>query len=309
MLSVHKQALQNRAQIVLHEFYLSYEKKSTNIYCFVEGIEDPSFYRGLIDQCLPDEWNCEMWATGCKNDVYFIYKSLDWRVYIKNQVLFFVDCDLSVFLNFFYPKSTNIYITDHYSIENFLVSSKVFERVIKEMLGFGNIKRSCFSLLLSMFKDETEKFQIKLAPLMASIIYWRRHNIHVNLNNILMKDLFYIQNGKLISKQSDIVDFVCRKYSISTPPKNELDILLEDFLNNKYYAKFTRGKYLMWFFVEFCLSIYKHCCNLPELGYNRPPKISLTLSQKNALIQIAPRCPLPKSLGNFIEKNITKLVN
>jgi hypothetical protein len=56
MLEVHNQALEDVDE-AYHEFLFSYQKNARWVYGFVEGKDDPVFYRHLIQSQLPEEWS------------------------------------------------------------------------------------------------------------------------------------------------------------------------------------------------------------------------------------------------------------
>lgn len=68
MLQVHADAL-NSVSVAYHEFLLRYKASENIVYGIVEGKEDPMFYRGLIEQRLPEGWELELIAAGCKAKV------------------------------------------------------------------------------------------------------------------------------------------------------------------------------------------------------------------------------------------------
>jgi hypothetical protein len=97
LISEHRKSRANKSRIVLHEFKIRFKKNSNTIYGFVEGKDDPSFYRGFIDNNIPDNWHVELWCAGGKDNVLDIYSNFDWRSFHKRQILFFIDRDLSEF--------------------------------------------------------------------------------------------------------------------------------------------------------------------------------------------------------------------
>ena len=48
LISEHRKSRENHIIVFLHEFRIRYKRKGKAIYGFVEGKEDPSFYRGII---------------------------------------------------------------------------------------------------------------------------------------------------------------------------------------------------------------------------------------------------------------------
>lgn len=316
MLNIHKEALEETETIVLHEFKLRYKKKSNTIYGFVEGKEDPCFYRGFMENSIPNDWKVELWSASNKDNVYKIYLKFDWRKFDRNQILFFVDRDLSEFLEKKYVSAENIYITDRYSIENDIVEKNTCDRVLRELCGFHNLEYGEFEKITNLFELQLDVFQKALIPVMSSILYWHRNNLlkkKSGLNNILMKHIFSIEKGivKLNANpnnKENIIVYAHEQCNINPINREIIALIAKDFEENNHYKKFVRGKYLFWFLVEFCISINKHCMTLDFISIVHQPKMAVNLCQTNGVVQIAPRCRMPDSLKHFLKKTVLKYV-
>lgn len=94
MISIHAAAIDGRAA-AYHEFLTRYAKRERVVYGFVEGKDDPCFYRGFLELLIPETWEIELWPAGNKDQVYRIHQYIDWRKFPKARVCFFVDRDLS----------------------------------------------------------------------------------------------------------------------------------------------------------------------------------------------------------------------
>ena len=62
MLDIHEAALK-RSVVAYHRFLLHYRSSARAVYGFVEGKDDPSFYRGKIESYLPDEWDISAYTS------------------------------------------------------------------------------------------------------------------------------------------------------------------------------------------------------------------------------------------------------
>lgn len=65
------------------------------------------------------------------------------------------------------------------------------------------------------------------------------------------------------------------------------------------YQKFVRGKFVLWFLVEFCLSVREQ----PSAWFSstlKAPKMNITLSASNGLAVIGPRVRVPRRLSAFV---------
>src|SRR5271156_5034908 len=185
MIDLHSAALDSKVASY-HEFLVRYSKHNKVVYGFVEGKEDPSFYRGYIDLILPDDWKVELWPAGNKDHVYQVHKLIDWRRFAKKRICFFVDRDLSAILPEKIKTDTNIYVTSGYSIENYVVKKDVFKRILTELFEFSRADHSELDRLEVLFEVELEKFCRHLIPIMAWIVWWKRNGKRPSLNDIVM---------------------------------------------------------------------------------------------------------------------------
>lgn len=87
MLGVHAEALGGELT-VYHEFLNRYKKTAMCVYGFVEGKDDPSFYRGAIEHMLPEKWTVALWSVGNKDKVIQLYAAFDWVRFPKKRVVF-----------------------------------------------------------------------------------------------------------------------------------------------------------------------------------------------------------------------------
>lgn len=313
LISEHRKTRENKSRIALHEFKNRFKKDSKTIYGFVEGKDDPCFYRGFLDNSIPEDWNVELWPSGGKDSVFEIYSTFDWRSFNKNQILFFVDKDLSEFTNRSIPNKNNIFTTDNYSIENDIVNSNTCDRILREICGFTELKYDDSDKIKDLFDKQLELFQKALIPVMSNIISWRMENRKACLNDICMKHLFKIEKGVLLeiskpkNKESKIV-YIHDQCNLEVNNKESITEIVIAFEKEYHYRKFTRGKYLLWFLVEFCLSIHKDYNNLPSVMITKKPKMVVSLSQSNAIAIVGLRCKIPKTLREFLENTINKYV-
>lgn len=316
MKEIHQESIQNTDAIVLHEFKLRYKNKSKTIYGFVEGVDDPCFYRGFLENSLSSDWRVELWPAGNKDCVYKIYSNFDWTKFNDEQIIFFVDKDLSVVLERQYATAKNIYITDEYSIENSIVTPNICDRLLREICGFITLKYDESDLVLEHFKQQIQEFKKKMIPIMGCIVYWHQNkllNRQSRLNNILMKHAFFVKNGRiepieLPNEKKDIIEYAHEQCNIYLTNKEDVIQSIKQFKSANYHEKFVRGKFLLWFLVEFCISLNRDWESLDFISIKQRPKMAVNLSQSNAIVQIAPRCRIPDSLKLFFDYTILRYV-
>ena len=303
MLAVHEAALGNKIAS-FHEFLSRYSKTKRVIYGFVEGKDDPCFYRGFIEHQIPDEWDVELWPAGNKDQVYRIHAGIDWRRFSKKRVCFFVDRDLSDLIPENILIDSNIYVTDGYSIENDLAKRGTCRRVLTEVCGFATVEHGELDQVCDLFDRQLETFLLELVPVMAMILAWRRNREPANLNNILMKDMFSITEGVVQVKpnpkgKADAVEYIHAQCNLVVDPAIDVSSYEEDFRKSGH-LKFTRGKFVFWFLVEFCCSVHRSAKVLFK-SCAKPPSMNVPMSASNGMTIIGHRARLPKSLREFIE--------
>lgn len=301
MLAIHMEALKSNSS-AYHEFLGVYKKFGKTIYGFVEGPEDPVFYSGHIDSLIPEDWELKLFASGGKAEVYSIYKSINWRRFRKKRVCFFVDRDLSEIIPEELVSDANIYTTTDYSVENYLVKPYVFKRMMKEIYGFHDLDEKKLQQLTSLFEKQLERFTFLMMPIMSIILKCRREGASINLNNAKLSKIFLVKDG-VVSEVDDknTINTFCRHCGLHSP--NNIDFSNEEieFGSKERYRRLVRGKYLLWFLIEFCASAHRDVQNVLQ-GTNKP-KVKIALSHSNGMCVAGNRGRMPTSLRKFIELN------
>jgi len=312
MLDIHLDAL-NSGGTIYHEFLARYKKIDNKVvYGIVEGKEDPMFYRGLIERHLPHGWEVELIKSGNKETVLKTIDVFDWSRFSHKRICFFVDRDLSSFLNEESQEIDNLYITDFYSIENELANFGTLKRVLEEVLNITQLNIHEAEKLQHQFELNLNLFQSALSSVMAQIVWWRKNGCKPCLGNISPKDFFSFKDGsiRLKSEFEDNLDRV--KYAasrVNLAPISEADLAQSEveFLDKQGPKRFVRGKYVLWFFVECAVQLHSAICKFCE-SYTAPPKVKLTLGMGNAMTIIAPRLRCPESLSNFLDRNYGQFI-
>jgi hypothetical protein len=311
MLQIHATAIS--AQIAsYHEFLLRYSKTAKVVYGFVEGKDDPCFYRGFIEHLLPDNWEVELWPAGSRDQVYRVHADIDWRHFPKNRICFFVDRDLSSLIPEALATDSNIYMTDSYSIENDLVKKGTCKRVLSEVCSLGTLDHGELDTVCDLFESELEKFLAAMIPIMAWILHWRRKGERAALSDILMKDLFSFSSGTLQMNptpkgKATPVHYIHEQCNVVHDAKVDIAPVEAEFRKGGAYRRFTRGKYVFWFLIEFCCYVrgsvkthFKSC--------TRVPPMNVSFAAANGMTIIGNRARIPKSLKSFLMANYCEYI-
>ena len=301
ILKAHAAALTSKIASY-HEFLARYSKSKKVVYGFVEGKEDPCFYRGFIDHFLPEDWEAEIWPAGNRDQVFRIHNDIDWRRFPKKRVCFFVDRDLSDLIPEKLSCDSNIYVTDKYSIENSIATRGTCRRILTEIFGFSNVCHEEMDRVCDRFESELEKFFVAMVPTMARILLWRRANEKANLNEINVGKMFSVEKGALkrdFITESKRSEYICKSAGVALDPTEDLSEMLTEFGKASVYRRFVRGKYIFWFLVEFCKSVHQEAASF-FTACSKPPKMKVSISTGNAVMIIGNRARIPLSLRKFL---------
>ncbi len=303
MLEVHAEALSSKIASH-HEFLARFSKTKQVVYGFVEGKEDPSFYRGFIEHRLPDKWEVELWPAGNRDQVLRIHKCINWRRFPKKRVCFFIDRDLSDLIPQKLLADKNIYVTDKYSIENSIVNRGTCRRILTEVFGFSDVSHEEMDRICNQFETQLESFFTVMIPTMAQILSWRRTTANANLNNIKISKLVKVDKGTILIDESNAAtatrsQYIHKSAGVAWDPTADISVEEAEFAKVSVYRGFVRGKYVLWFLVEFCKSIHTAAAQFFS-ACAKPPKMKVSISVSNAVTIIGNRARAPKSLRTFL---------
>lgn len=291
-------------------FLIDYPKYPDYVYAFFEGQDDPSFYNGFILQFLPDPSLLRIYKCGRKAEVYETHRRVMLRATADSKILFFVDKDLSDILDENHPVAGNIYVTDYYSIENFLVSEDMFRRVWFETFNFpvqhGTVD---FEKFRAIFRRELERFYSLLLPIMAWTVYLERNGYSPLLSNIELSRIFYL-NDDLVLNRTDraieegeitILAQMCRTTSVIVRP-DDIDSVMKE-LSTKDPKIYVRGKFELWFFIKFVSKLGQLLrASMPQVSGSITIRTEIT--ESNAIVFLGPRLRIPSSLDEFLRRNL-----
>ncbi|NYJ12504.1 hypothetical protein GGI64_003570 [Rhizobium leguminosarum] len=305
MLEVHASAL---AQIdeAYHEFLIRYDATKKSVFGFVEGKDDPSFYRSIVERFIPEDWSVEFLSSGNRNKVLDTEGAFDWNRFSRQQVVFFVDRDLVHFLNPHISYADNVYVTDGYSVENSIVTRDVFGRLLQEIHNVIDWTDQERQSVLTYFDEQLHAFQNLLVPVMAQIALWRQQNIKANLSNLDLSSLVRIVDGAVTSTSGrESIEAKVGRLSecvgAEASPVDQQTAMEAIFREMGGPDKLTRGKYLVWFLSLIANDCHSRIHHFVQ-AYRTPPRSKLTLGPNNVMAVAAPRARIPASLSAFLER-------
>lgn len=292
--------------VALVQFYEEYKNEANLFFAFVEGKDDPSLYRNMINSKLPEDKELRLYPVDGKDNVKFIYSTLDWNNYSKNKVVFLMDRDLSDLIPDTNPISDfNIYVTDKYAIENEICCKQVLNSVMQDVLGFQNLSLVDMKRIDSFFDNQTKQFELGFLEIMANIIWWKRINVpNPSYREIQVKKIAKVQNGVVsFSSKNDILEYIYKTSGVNKEKYyNELEIsnIVNEIKSKKLTNIIVRGKYMSEYFYLFLRSIYK---DYNYLGI-KPNKRGRQIELLDIVDICAPRKRIIPSLSRFIDNTL-----
>jgi hypothetical protein len=291
------------------EFLRTYISSEKSIHIFYEGYEDPAFYTSAITECGYSKIKLYYHRATNKSNIYKYHKLIDWELYNQNKVLFFTDKDFSDILNENYIEANNIYVTKYYSIENYVVSEEIIERILVNFCRVNN--NDLIEKSQKLFTDTYKIFFECILPILSWIVYHKRNGGLTQLNNIDLDNLLYINNDlKLNSKSSTIterrikyLDRVCQVETTSGSWKEIIKISRE--LKLYEPKEVIRGKFDIWFLIKFIRKL------IVLIDSNSIQTVSLRgdLSIRSALVILSPYVSKPACLKDFIHNHYSFILS
>ena len=296
--------------VPLQQFLSEFKKDAKVCYGFVEGKDDPSYYRRIINNQIDTGCNVVLYPCNGKEFVKYVLNEIRKREDIPiDRIVYFMDRDLSSVIddeNLIID--SHVYITDNYSIENDILNSDTLGAVMQDLLGFCSISLVDIERVKRLYEEQLLCFENKILPIMANIVIWKRKNIKpANYRNLKIDKLFEVKDGQLSQIGTDD-EMIQRLYKDSQADyskysKPEADNVIREIQEASLVHQIVRGKYLAVFFKMFCNSVYNEYANL---GISAPTNNGRELSDRDIMETIAPRARVPQSLKSFIDNTIVR---
>ncbi|MFO0892340.1 MAG: DUF4435 domain-containing protein [Isosphaeraceae bacterium] len=294
-------AARNRSGPVLHQFLLEYKPDGKTIHTFFEGYDDESFYTNFLDSMLPAGYTLRAHRCGKKSEVYEAFRKIDHRVTRKGRALFFVDKDLSDYLGETWPVASNIFVTCHYSIENYLVTPTVIRRALRELYQMTDSEESV-ELVLARFQAILDRFYSLMAPIMLWILAMRHLKVEINLNNLQMQRLFDVTADSVKRKPAGGNTYTAileAELSVTSPrgTASHISRFRKQIAGHSPKA-YVRGKYEAWLLVAY----------LTILSTEASLKTHITLHKASFIQLLGPRLSMPDDVRQFLTANFATLL-
>ncbi|WP_099367466.1 DUF4435 domain-containing protein [Sphingobacterium sp. 1.A.4] len=306
----------NRPESSYIKFLTQYSRNNQIRFCFVEGHEDILFYSQFLEKYFNEE-NLKFINCNGKKNVLDNYNALNWSFYDKKRVLFFIDKDFDEYILAKRTIDSNIYITDHYSIENYLTDENVLKKFIVHHCQIDN--DNIITSLVEKFRLTYTKYKEYLRKISSWMIFCRINKYNVVFNNINPSDLFKIDsNGNLIKKKlsnySNHFEYIRDKIDGDYYNFSEIKFIYTKLASEANDKKYIRGKYdlsFMFMFIKHLVEIQVPIVSSGVSKINRKsttkipkPKVTIQIKEENVFQILYSKVKEPDSLVKFINNNL-----
>jgi len=290
-------SLKKGKQVTYLSFLQSLNKNNPAVHVFYEGKTDNSFYGSIIRRELCEQVTIKTYVCGNKKEVLMTREKLACRKYSKDSLLFMVDKDIDDIIPIDIEEHTDVHTTSCYSVENYLVTSDIFEQACSEFLKL-DVGNEQLLHLKNKFITAHEKYCNSLKLVMAWVLSCRRLNLKPTLSEIKMSDIINIDDELDIHEkfnENELFNYLNKKSNVQVSIFSNYVNDLKEELSLINSEKYLRGKYHLWFLVEF-FDKSKHAL---EVANGSKIKLHFNLNIATALDILGPRIRTPKSISDF----------
>jgi len=285
---------------MFHKFLTNYDPNSERVYAFVEGDADEAFYRAQIQKYVPDQrliytYNCEG-----KAGVAEAYADIVKKHPNCERVLFFLDKDVDDIVGIQWPSDPRIFVTDVYSIENYVVNKQALSRYFKDYVKVRKVDLDIDGVL-EEFEVDLADFHRLMLPVMAWIVIMRRSRCRVNLQDVDPAELVRVtDDGNTRKPKRCSIAYLLRVTQVPSPspPWQRLRVTCNE-LKQLPAKSYVRGKFEAWWFVEFGKRILEGVQKVAKEG-GGSIKTTIQLHPNNFIQLLAAGITTPTSLEAFL---------
>lgn len=296
-------AARDSAASILHQFLLNSRRPAgADVHTFYENASDEPFYARMIHLTSSQPTHYHSYHCGNKKSVYDAHCKISRRNPRGQVTLFFVDKDLDDLIPVHWPSAHNIFVTDTYSIENYMVSAEVLEHVWQSHLRQPRGARE-FSIVLARFHAAHETFICECQVLMCWLLHQRRAGATCPFGNIRLDQLFEFTPDLRIKSNIDKTNPASQfeemtHVATASDWDAKLPILMSS-IRAHSYKSIIRGKFEFWFFIQFIRALTLEVQKARQPG---SPRINFQISESSAISLLSSGASCPPGLSGFLSQ-------
>lgn len=282
---------------VFYDYLNACSRISHGVFAFVEGRDDPAYYRPIIRRHLKHNVSYLVFGCGGKSQVYEIRSKVLLRRSEGHCYLFLVDKDLDDIVASETDQSEpDIYTTKTYSIENEFVNRSMVEDVCIEILGMS--PGPAIEDVLNRFSNELLRFHRAATILMAWIVSARNSGFRPQLNNLRIGQFLRVTDELRLVHVKPLRADLARQLNVpeSTITFKEAARLARKLWRTYEPKAYVRGKFEIWFLSTF----------IDRVSQLHKLTARVTINQTNAVCVLGPRAREASGLREFLMTQIPK---
>jgi hypothetical protein len=202
-----------------------------------------------------------------------------------------------------YPADDRIYVTELYSIENYLVCEEVVNHVFCDFV----VLKKCTlpkDKVIKRFASELPRFQRLLTPIMAWTICVRRKAISVSLQNLDLAEMFSLDPDLRIRRMNGTIPYLAGKTGVANTPALWADLKsVIRMLKPMNPKRFVRGKFESWFLLRFVKAAVDQLQSAAQ-AIKGDIEVSVRVERSNMIPLLAPYGAKPSSLDAFVASKL-----
>lgn len=293
------------SQAKLNIFLLSFQPKGRSISIFLEGRDDPSLIRVNVQRFAEQKaLSVKTIILGNKKEVLNAYDYLEQRFPNNPRIMFFVDKDHDNLIGKTQGIVTQqgLFVTQHYSIENYLVSETAIAAILTDFWGLDS-SNDAIAIACQKFHQFQQDYRQSFLPWMAWLLATRRLGKNPNNNNVNFSILTLDLNYQIMLHwQPDIFAHLARVCNVDIQlEKSIIDSTIGE-LEALPTKVWLRGKQELW-----CLIKFLHRLEDEVKTEKIKLKIRSSININNIVELLAPRLPCPSDLGNYLTNRLSSL--
>lgn len=266
----------------------------------MEGEADETFYRAQIQKYVPDARNIYLYNCDGKKSVCDVYRDVIKRYPRCERVLFFLDKDIDDIVSAPWPADPRIFVTECYSIENYVVNRESLGRYLKDFVKIRRVEVD-LEIVLARFDGALTTFHALMLPIMAWIVVAKRAGASVNLHDLDPGELMEVTDAGTFRKPTRHAISYLTKVT-QTPPGISSWKLLKvtcSELRRLPAKSYVRGKFEAWWFIGFARCILDGLRKVVEEA-NGSIKIHAQISASTFIQLLAGGIETPARLDAFL---------
>jgi len=293
------------SQAKLNIFLSSFQPQGQAIAIFLEGRDDPSLIRVNVQQFAEQKaLSVKSIMLGNKKEVLNAYDYLGKRFPNNPRIMFFVDKDHDDLLGETRGITTQqcLFVTQHYSIENYLVSETAMATILTDCWGLDSSSDAIRIACQEFHKFQQDYRQVFL-EWMAWLLAARRLGEKPNNNNIKLQILTVDINYQItLNWQPDIFAHLGRVCNVNIQPDpRTIDSTIRE-LEALPTKVWLRGKQELWCLIKFLNRLEEEV----KTGKVKL-KIRSQININNIVELLAPRLPCPSDLRDYLTNRLGSL--